>query len=94
MNFTEYNEEQKMLVALENRDVKAFMRLGREYKDDLIIYAFSHLNDRRLAVDTVDEFLDDLWAEGRFAGVEPPIYRFLIGQLSLICLGKKGPPSV
>jgi len=85
LNEEEYHEEKRLLIELENRNVKAFMRLYKEYKDDLLIFAFSHLNDKKRAVETVEEFFEDLWSTARFTEISPPIYKYLLQQLRSIC---------
>ena len=81
----EYQEEKRLLNELEARNVKAFMRLYKEYKDDLLIFAFAQLEDKQKAVETVEEFFEDLWAATRFTEISPPIYKYLLKQLRTLC---------
>jgi len=85
MDDDEFSKEETLLSELEKRNIKAFMRLYRDYGEDLLIFAYGHLNDRRLAVRTVDEFFADLWAVVQFTEIKPPIYKYLLEQLQGIC---------
>ena len=80
-----FSKEEVLLSELEKRNIRAFMRLYKNYGDDLLIYAYSQLNDRGLAVRTVDEFFEDLWAAVRFTEIKPPIYKYLMEQMRGIC---------
>ncbi|WP_188932604.1 hypothetical protein [Puia dinghuensis] len=83
-----YAEEQELLLALEKREVKAFLRLFKDYNDDLMIFAYSQLNNQKKAEETVQELFEELWSAGRFKEIKPPIYKFLVGELSRICESK------
>lgn len=61
------------------------MRLYKNYSEDLLIFAYSRLHDRRMAQKTVEEFFEDLWSMARFTEIDPPIYRYLLGQMRTIC---------
>ena len=85
MNERELNDEKTLLNDLEKRSIKAFMRLYRNYNEDLLIFAYSHLHDSKLAIKTVDEFFEDLWASASYKAIEPPVYRYLMKQLEELC---------
>ncbi len=85
MDEKELNEERSLLSALERRNIKAFIRLYKNYSEDLLIFAYTHLNDKRLAIRTVDEFFEDLWLGARFTEINPPIYRYLLKQIRFVC---------
>jgi hypothetical protein len=85
MNEDELQEERTLLRDLEKRNIRAFMRLYSNYGEDLLIFAFSRLDDRTLAVKMVDEFFEDLWMAARFMEITPPIYKYLIYQMQSIC---------
>ena len=85
LNEHELNEEKDLLNALEQRNIRAFMRLYKNYNEDLLIYAYGLLNDRRLAIKAVDEFFEDLWIGNQFKEMHPPIYKYLIEQLRGVC---------
>ena len=88
MNDREFNEEKTLLSDLEKRNIRAFMRLYKDYNEDLLIFAYSHLHDRKAALKTVEEFFEDLWSAARFTEIDPPIYRYLLGQLRTVCENK------
>ena len=85
MNDKELNEEKTLLKDLEKRNIRAFMRLYRNYNEDLLIFAYTHLQDRKAAIKTVEEFFEDLWSMATFTEIDPPIYRFLLAQIRTIC---------
>jgi hypothetical protein len=85
MSEDELREERALLRDLEKRNIKAFMRLYSNYGEDLLIFAYSRLDDRKLAVKTVEEFFEDLWMAARFTHITPPIYKYLICQMQCIC---------
>jgi DNA-directed RNA polymerase specialized sigma24 family protein len=85
MNEEELQEERTLLHELEKRNIRAFMRLYSHYGEDLLIFAYSRLEDRKLAVKMVDEFFEDLWTAARFTEITPPIYKYLIYQMQSIC---------
>lgn len=61
MKMEQLAEEAKLLEDLENRDIKAFIQLYKNNKDDVIIFAFSHLQDRAKVAEAVDELYEGLW---------------------------------
>ncbi len=85
MNERELHDEQALLTELENRNIRAFMRLYRNYNEDLLIYAYSYLHDSKLAIKMVEEFFEDLWSGAKFTAIEPPIYRYLVQQIKTLC---------
>ena len=54
-------------------------------REDLLIYVYSRLNDRKLAVKTVDEFFENLWQSAHFREIKPPIYKYLVYRMESIC---------
>jgi hypothetical protein len=85
MSANEIKEEKKLLNALEQRNIKAFMRLYKDYGEDLLIFAYSHLQDPKLAIRTVDQFFENLWSDATFTDIDPPIHKFLLKQMTKIC---------
>ena len=85
MKNNELQEERLLLNALEERKMKAFMRLYKYYGEDLLIFAYTHLQDPTLAMETVDAFFEKLWSEANFTEIHPPIYKFLLEQIREIC---------
>jgi len=84
----ELNQEKTFLNDLEKRNIRAFMRLYKNYNEDLLIFAYSHLHDRRAAIQAVEEFFEDLWSMAKFTEIDPPIYRYLLRQMRGICQQK------
>jgi hypothetical protein len=85
MKKNEMQEEKLLLLALEERKMNAFMRLYKCYGEDLLIFAYTHLQDPALAIETVDTFFEKLWSEAKFTDIRPPIYKFLVEQIREIC---------
>lgn len=85
MNTQEFNEERSLLNDLEKRNIRAFIRLYKDYGEDLLIFAYSRVMDRTAAVKMVEEFFEDLWMAARFIEIDPPIYRYLLKQITSIC---------
>jgi hypothetical protein len=92
MNADNFIDENRLLIDLENRDIRAFIRLYKENRDDLVIFAFSQLNDHRKVSEAVDELFEDLWVSARFTAITPPIYKYLIEKMRVICDRRKGLP--
>jgi len=85
MKDDEFREEKLLLNALEARNMKAFIQLYKSYGEDLLIFAYTHLRDPRLAAKTVDDFFESLWLDANFTAINPPIYTFLVNQMKKIC---------
>ena len=85
MENDELQEEELLLLALEERKMNAFIRLYKYYGEDLLILAYTHLQDSALAIETVDTFFEKLWSEANFTQIHPPIYKFLVAQIREIC---------
>jgi DNA-directed RNA polymerase specialized sigma24 family protein len=88
MKDNELQDEKLLLNALEERNMKAFMQLYKSYGEDLLIFAYTHLRDPRLAAKTVDDFFENLWLDANFTAINPPIYTFLVDQMKKICKQK------
>ena len=85
MNIKEVFEEQALLRALEKREIKAFVQFYKDYGEDILIFAYSVLQDARLASRIVDQFFEKLWAEANFETIEPPIHKYLMSEVLKIC---------
>lgn len=88
MKMAPLEEEKKLLEGLEKRDIKAFIQLYKNNKDDLVIFAFTQLQDRALVAEAIDELFERLWESGQFGVIKPPIYQYLLAQLREICQRK------
>jgi DNA-directed RNA polymerase specialized sigma24 family protein len=85
MDTHEYDEEKDLLMALEKKEVKAFMRFYNEYRDDLIIFAFCLLQDAQRSNQIVDQLFERLWFEANFKRITPPIHKFLQVEIRKTC---------
>lgn len=85
MDPKELHEERAFLQALQSRNVKAFIRLYKEYGEDILILAYSELEDPHAAAAMVDRFFEKLWDEADFEAIEPPIYKFLSEGIRRMC---------
>jgi hypothetical protein len=85
MSDNELKQEKILLTALEKRNMKAFMQLYKCYGEDLLIFAYSQLQDAKLAIQTVDDFFERLWSDAKFTAINPPIYKFMVEQMQAIC---------
>ena len=81
MKATDLETEKALLDKLRSRDIKAFKLFYKEYSDDLLIVAFSLLENASLAIRAVDELFERLWMEANFEYIDPPIHRFLYAEL-------------
>jgi DNA-directed RNA polymerase specialized sigma24 family protein len=88
MDDNELEQEILLLDALEERNMRAFMQLYKNYGEDLLIFAYAHLRDPRLAAKTVDDLFESLWSDADFAAIKPPIYNYLLDQIKKICKQK------
>jgi len=84
-------EELKLLEDLKKRDIKAFIQLYQTYRDDLILFAFSQLQDRSKVGEAIDELFEELWKLNRFAEMQPPLHQYLLSRLRVICQKKITP---
>ena len=85
MNPKDLYEEKAFLQALGRRDLKAFIRLYKEYGEDILILAYSILQDAQAAARMVDQFFEKLWEEADFGSVNPPIYKYLAEEMRRMC---------
>lgn len=79
------HEEQALLKALAKRDIKAFIQLYKDYGEDLLILAYSMLEDPKKAEQMVDNFFEDLWEKADFEHIELPLYRYLATEMRKAC---------
>lgn len=83
-----YNEEKKLLLALERKEAKAFKQLHKKYGEDLVLFTYCIVNNLTIATRIVERLFEDLWTESKFHLIEPPIYKFLVAEIRRICSGK------
>lgn len=85
MYSTDWYIEKALLESLERREIKALIRLYKDYGDDLLIHSHTHVQDPQLAVEVVETLLDNLWESANFEEIAPPIHKFLEKELRKLC---------
>ena len=85
MDPEDLSEEKAFLQDLQRRNVKAFIRLYKEYAEDILILAYSELQDPHAAASMVDKFFEKLWDEADFEAIELPIYKFMADAIRKMC---------
>lgn len=81
----DFRDELTLLEGLKRRNVHAFIRLYREYSEDLLVLAFTLTDDPILSSQAVDMLFTDLWEKGSFTDIAPPIHHFLYSELRQYC---------
>ena len=81
MQANDIEAEKVLLNKLKSRDIRAFKCFYKEYSDDLLILAYSLLENATLAIAAVDELFERLWIDAKFEYIDPPIHRFLTAEL-------------
>ena len=89
MKSTDLETEQALLMKLRNKDIKAFKLFYKEYSDDLLILAYSLLENASLAIRAVDELFEHLWMDAKFEAIDPPIHLYLYTELRKKCENKR-----
>ena len=84
-------DEHKLLEELKRKDIQAFARFHSEYSNDLLIFAFTLLEDAPLAIKKVDELFLSMWEENKLDNIELPIYNYLCQELRKLCNPGKHP---
>jgi DNA-directed RNA polymerase specialized sigma24 family protein len=85
MQANDIEAEKALLSKLKSKDIRAFKRFYKEYSDDLLILAYSLLENAALAIAAVDELFERLWIDAKFEYIDPPIHRFLTAELRKNC---------
>lgn len=81
--------EKTFKQELEKRDIKAFIRLYKSYHEDLLILAYAQLDNRKLAIEFVQEFFEELWSKERFVTIEGSLYSHIAQKLKYFCESKR-----
>ncbi|HEX9511132.1 MAG TPA: hypothetical protein VF939_11670 [Puia sp.] len=84
-NNKDWFTEKALLMALEKREIRALIRLYKDYGEDLLIFTYTQVQDPQLAVQVVEKLFDILWAEANFEEISPPIHKCLVGELRKLC---------
>ena len=82
---TDFRDELALLEGLKRRNVHAFIRLYKEYSEDLLVLAYTLTGDPILSSQAVDMLFTDLWDKGSFTDITPPIHHFLYSELRKYC---------
>ncbi len=83
MKIDELQEEERLLLALEERKMNAFMRLYKSYGEDLLIFAYTYLQDPALAIETVDELI---FSRTNTRNMRTKIYLLIYKRFQTTCL--------
>jgi hypothetical protein len=85
MHTRDWNNEETLLTALQNREMRAFMYMYKEFSEDMLIFAYGILENSRQSIQIVDDFFEYLWEKGNFSEIRPPIYKCLMEELRKYC---------
>ncbi len=85
MKTIDFEDELSLLEELQLKNIQAFARFYNEYSKDLLILAFTILEDAPLSTKKVDELFTRLWEENKFDIIKPPIHNYLYTELRKIC---------
>lgn len=85
METTDFEDELKLLDGLKLRNIHAFIKLYKDYSEDLLVLAYTLIGDPALSSRAVDKLFTNLWEQGRFTGIQPPLHHFLYSELRKIC---------
>lgn len=85
MENTDFEDELKLLEGLKHKNIHAFIKLYKDYSEDLLVLAYSLVGDAALSSRAVETLFTGLWEQGQFANVHPPLHHFLYSELRKIC---------
>ena len=85
---TETRVERKMISGLKKHYIVSLLQLYSIYHEDLLIFIYAKLQDRKLAIDMVDDFFADLWNGAWRLRLRPPLYKQLVQRITKICEAK------
>ncbi|MES1216892.1 MAG: hypothetical protein ABUT20_15360 [Bacteroidota bacterium] len=85
MKTNDFIDESILLEELKKKDVRAFAKLYNDYSGDLLVLAFSLLNDAPQAIQNVDELFINLWEGNKFENITPPIHNYLYNEIRKVC---------
>lgn len=85
MEIPDFEDEVKLLEGLQHKNVHAFIKLYKDYSEDLLVLAYTLIGDPALSSRAVHKLFTDLWEQGRFTNIHPPLYHFLHLELRKIC---------
>ena len=85
MKTHDFEDELKLLEGLKQRNIHAFIKLYKDYSEDLLVLAYTLVGDPVLSSRAVDGLFTRLWEEDVFTNINPPIHHFLYSELRNIC---------
>jgi hypothetical protein len=85
METTDFEDELKLLEGLKHRNIHAFIKLYKDYSEDLLVLAYTLIGDPALSSLAVDRLFTTLWEQGQFAHIGPPLHHFLYSELRKLC---------
>lgn len=88
MESNDYEKERELLRQLANKEIRAFRQFYKEYSEDLLIFAYTLLDNNVMAISVVEELFERLWVESRWDRIEPPIHAYLFGELQKTCMSR------
>jgi DNA-directed RNA polymerase specialized sigma24 family protein len=79
-------EEESIIISrLRRRDLDALTRLVYELGEDLVILAFTKVNDPQRAEDIICNVFLTLWMESKTQNLQPPIRPYLFKLVEQEC---------
>ena len=94
MENNDFADELVLLEGLKNKNIKAFAKLYKEYSEDLLLLAFTLVNDPLLSNRAVDNLFIALWEKKVFDDITPPLHHFLYSELRKCCKKINHAPGV
>lgn len=85
METIDFEDEQQLLDGLKHKNIHAFIRLYKDYSEDLLVLAYTLVGDAALSSRAVDRLFTNLWEQSRFTEIRPPLHHFLYSELRKIC---------
>ncbi len=85
MDNSDFEDELVLLEGLKSKNIKAFSALYKSYSEDLLLLAYTLTGDPGLCHQVVDKLFIELWEEGGFTEVTPPIHHFLYSAIRRHC---------
>jgi hypothetical protein len=85
LNEEELREERELLMALADANMKALVKLYKLFGEDLLIFAYSRLQNARMAVEAVEDLFETVWLTADFLTIQPPIYKYLVTEMEKLC---------
>lgn len=85
MKDIDFKDEHILLDGLKEKNIHSFIKLYKEYSEDLLVLAYTLTGDPILSSQAVDQLFTILWEKDVFTHVKPPIHHFLYSELRKYC---------